>query len=235
MHSDTYPGVSKYIISVFNLNELRYKVLDNVMPDGTYSFSFNEMTPYEQKVTFSFPPSNNVGVFTYGSEPDPILNPNAYMLTLRYISNTTNTIEIGYINSLTNYKTELVIFYPGYMYRYLNQGSIPEGNVTWPQKSDFNVVEKSLSNFSATSSKSYVWRNSVWGSHDIASKTFVEWAFAAPSGNQKINEMPAEILNVHPVLSLGNLEYAGTTFYAQSPAYELTINRADVLIDGKHC
>jgi hypothetical protein len=226
IQEDTYSGVTKYIATVSNGNVLKYKVLDNVQPNGKYSFSFNDMTSFEQKVTFTFPQSSIINVFVYGGDPDPTLTSNAYLLDRRFISNSSTAIVTNYTNSLTNYKTELLIYYNGYQYTYLNQGSIPDGNVTWPQKSDFNVTEKSFSNFSATTLKSYVWRNSLWNYQDAANKITLFWAVTAPLGNQKINELPAEIINVHPALSLNNLKYYGTIFYTQSPAYELFFDNA---------
>ena len=106
----------------------------------------------------------------------------------------------------------------------MNLGAIPDGNIVWPQKSDFNISEKSLSNFSATTSKSYVWRKSRWSYSDVASKTVVTWDVLSSSGNQSIQELPSEITSVHPILSLNSMKYASTIFYTQSPAFESFVN-----------
>jgi hypothetical protein len=118
----------------------------------------------------------------------------------------------------------LVIGYAGYAYDYLNIGSIPDGKVEWPQKSDFNITEKSFTNFSATTSKSYVWRLSTWGYYDAASQTSVTWNISASLGHQLIKELPSEITSVHPALSLQNMKHSSTTFYTQSPTFESVVN-----------
>lgn len=225
MQSETYAGMKKQIATVSSGNILKYKVLDNIQPGGKYSFSFNDMTPFEQKVTFAFPQSNSLNVFVYANESEPTYW-NSHLLDMRYISRSPTGVVTSYTNSMTNYTTQLLIYYTGYMYTYLNRGPIPDGNVIWPQKSDFNVTEKSLFNFSATTSKSYVWRNSAWGYQDATNKIRVSWSVSAPSGNQKINELPTEIINVHPALSLNNLKYSVTTFYTESPPYELFFDNA---------
>lgn len=225
IHKDTYAGASKYIVTVSDGTSLKYKVLNNVQPNDSYSFSFNDMDPFDQKVSFTFPESDNVNLFVTGSEPDVMLTPNEYMLMMRFSSDTPTTIEAGYLNNiLTNYKTQLIIGYPGFMYQYTNIGSIPDGEVAWPQKSDFNIVEKSLKKFSATTSKSYVWRLSVWGYNDATNKTYVTWNISSSSGHQLVEELPYEITSVHPALSFNNLNHSSTTFYTQSPAFESFVN-----------
>ncbi|WP_276372716.1 hypothetical protein [Chryseolinea sp. H1M3-3] len=224
LQSYTYTGVSKYIVTVSDGFSLRYRVLDNVHADDSYSFSFYDMDRFNQRVDFTFPQSSDVMLRVTGSEPDATLTPNAYTLMTRYPLNTQTTIEAGYLNILTNYRTVLNIGYPGYAYEFKNIGSIPDGNIAWPQKSDFNITENSFTNFSATTSKSYVWRLSTWGYSDAPSKTSVTWNVSTSSGHQFIKELPSEITSIHPALSLENMKHSSTTFYTQSPTYESLVN-----------
>jgi hypothetical protein len=221
MQSDAYSGVTKQLVTVSNANVLKYKMLEDVQPDETYSFSFNDMAPYDQLVSFSYPSANNISLFVWGSEPDPTLTPNSYLLTMRHLSNATTGIQAGYINSLTNFKTDLTLYYPGYSYNYLNVGAVPDPEIAWPQTSDFTIAEESLSNFSVGASASHVWRVSRWNHEDGVNKTFVSWTVASPSGTQHFNALPTDITSIHPALSLDDLEYDGTTFYTESPAYQL--------------
>lgn len=226
LNSPTHAGVSKYIVTLFSGNSLRQKVLNNVTPNSNHSFSFNEMDPFDHTVDFTFSPTDNVALYVSGSEPDAALSPNNYSLITHFQFHAHNTIKAGYLTSLTNYKTRLTITYPDFGYEYINIGSIPDGNIAWPQKSDFDINEKSFTNFSATASKSYVWRYSTWGYSDGASQTSISWNVSALSGNQSIQELPTEITNVHPELSLSNLKHAATTFYTQSPTFESVLNTA---------
>ena len=224
LRSSTFAGASKHIVTVSDGFSLKHKVLNNVQPNDSYSFSLNDMDLFDKTVDFTFPQSNQVTLYVQGSEPDATLIPNRYTLTSHFNSDPHTTIKAGYLNSLTNYNTYLYIVYPEYQYEYENLAAIPDGNIAWPQKSDFNISEKSFTNFSATTSKSYVWRKSRWGYSDVASKTVVTWDVLSSSGNQSILELPSEITSVHPILSLNNIKHASTTFYTQSPAFESIVN-----------
>lgn len=221
LQSSTFTGASKYISTVTSGNMYRYKVLDNVRPNETYDFSFDDMIPFEEKATFIFPEAKFVSLFVYGSDPELASTPNSFLLDWRLISNPGTAIVPEYINVLTNYRTELAVYYEGYSYSYVNQGSIPDDLSTWPQQSDFGVNEKSLSNFSAATSKPFVWLMARWGYSDIPNKTAVSWQVSSPSPNFRIKELPAEIIGAHPALTFDNFNYQGSTFYTQSPAYEL--------------
>jgi hypothetical protein len=158
----------------------------------------------------------------WGSEPDPTLTPNSYLLTMRHLSNATTGIQAGYINSLTNFKTDLTLYYPGYSYNYLNVGAVPDPEITWPEKSDFLIAEESLSEFAVGTAAPYVWRVSRWNHEDGVNKTFVSWTVSSPSDTQHFKALPTDIVSVHPALSsLEDMEYDGTTFYTESPAYPL--------------
>ena len=220
----TLAGVSKYIVTVCDGPSLKHHVLNNVQPSDSYSFSLDDMEPFDKTINFAFPQSNQVTLYVRGSEPDATLDPNSYTLIAHYNSDTHNTIKAGYLNSLTNYKTQLYIAYPDYGYEYENFGAIPDENINWPQKSDFNISEKAFTNFSATTSKSYVWRKSRWIYQDVASKTVVAWEVSSSSGSQSIQELPSEITSAHPALSLSNIKYGSTIFYTQSPAFESIVN-----------
>lgn len=220
LQSYTYSGATKYILTVTSGNMYRYKVLDNVQPNHTYSLSFNDMIPSEEKTTFIFPEAEFISLFVYGGAPDLTSTYNSFLLDWQLISGPITAIVPEYINALTDYRTELSIFYADYAYSYVNQGAIPDDISTWPQKSDFSVTKKSLSNFSTATSKSFVWLSTAWGYSDMPNKTRVNWNVSSPSPTYKIKELPAEIISLHPALALDNFVHGTTTFYTKSPAYE---------------
>ena len=224
LQTGVYGDFSKYLVTISDGNAFKYRMLTNVQPGEKYSFSFNDMDDVEEIVDFTFPQANSVMLHVTGIEPGVTVEPNAYTVMFRYLSNTSTTIKAGYIDLLTNYRTSLLLDYSGYQYEYSNIGSVPNGEVTWPQKADFNITEKSLTNFSATSSKPYVWRRSLWGYNDVPSKTTIDWQFLASSGTQFVKEIPPEITSIHPVLTFSNLEYSATTFYTESPPFESVAN-----------
>ncbi len=224
MESTTFKGISKHIVTVSDGYSLKHRVLNDVKPNDSYSFSFYDMAPFDQTVDFTFPQPDHVLLDVWGSEPNTTLTPNYYNLVAHFNSDAHTTIKAGYLNSLTNYRTQLNIVYSDYLYDYINIGSIPDGNIAWPQKSDFNINEKFFTNFSATASKSYVWRKSRWSYSDAVSQTVITWDVSASSGNQSFQELPSEITSVHPILSFNNMKHASTTFYTQSPAFESIVN-----------
>jgi hypothetical protein len=225
IQTSTFLGLSKYIVSASDGNSLKYKILNDVKANDSYNFSFNDMAQFNQTINFTFPQSNNVNLAVYGGEKDATLIPNAYTLMMCSLYKTRTTVKAGYLDILTNYATVLEVGYTGYAYEYLNRGSIPDGKVAWPQRSDFNITEKSFTNFSATTSKPNVWRLSTWAYNDAGSQTYITWNVSASSGNQLIKELPAEITSIHPALSLDKIKHSSTTFYTESPAFESFVDR----------
>ena len=118
----------------------------------------------------------------------------------------------------------LNVSYTDHACEYKKVGSIPDGTIAWPQKSDFNLSETSFTNFSATSLKSYIWRESTWTYSNAVDQTSITWNVSASSGKQSILELPLEITSVHPVLSFNNLKHYSTIFYTQSPAFEAIVD-----------
>ncbi len=222
--SYTYSGITKHIVTISDGYLLKHRLLNDVKPNDSYSFSFDDMDPFDHTVDFTFPQTDDVIFYVSASEPNTNVTWNNYSLIGHYKSDLHTTIKAGYLNSLTNHKTRLNISYPGYGYEYQNIGSIPNGNIAWPQKSDFNISDKSFTNFSVTTLKSYVWRLSRWGYIDAGSQNVISWNVSAPLGSQSIKELPSEITSVHPALSFSNLKHSSTTFYTQSPTYESLVN-----------
>jgi len=224
MQSGTVVGMSKYIIAVSDGTALKYKILNNVQPNESYTFSFGDMDPFNHTVDFTFPQSNNADLIVFGGEPDVTSVPNTYELVANYLHHAQSTIKAGYIDILSNYRTVLTVDYPGYAYYYQNLGSVPDGKVAWPQRADFNITEKSFAKFSAAASKSYAWRLSTWGYNDAPSQTYITWNVSASSGNQIIKELPSEFTSLYPDLSLDKIKHSSTTFYTESPTFESVVD-----------
>ena len=219
LNTTTHAGVTKFILSIDDKSSLKYKILENVKANDNISFSFLDMLPYDNIINFNFQPTSDVTLFVIGSEPDPNLYPNSYSLQA-YLGNlnTRSTQRAGYLNSLTNYRTMLTITYPDYSLEYVNFGSIPNPNITWPQKSDFSITTSTINNFKASAKKPFAWRYSTWTYLD--SQNNVGWTVYAPNDHQTIGELPAEILSQHPALALTKMTYHSTMFYTDAMSYE---------------
>ena len=218
LETSTYADFPNHIITIGDGNTLKHKIVSNVKPNDSHSFSFYDMNPFDQTVDFNFPQPGDVILSVNGVEPGKPTND--HFLLLHLGAHKHNTIKAGYLNILTNYRTRLDISYPDYAYEYRKLGSVPDGNIVWPQKSDFTINEKAFVNFSATTLKSYLWRYSTWSYYDAASQVVFNWDVSSSLGNQFIKDLPAEITSAHPAISLSNLKHASTTFYTQSPAFE---------------
>jgi hypothetical protein len=216
----THAGVTKFIASVDDKSSLKYKILDNVKPNDEISFSFLDMLPYDNTITFNFPPTNDVTLFVIGSEPDANLYPNSYYLQNYYAGTSVrSTQRAGYLNSFNNYRTLLTITYPDHVLEYINAGTVPDPNsIVWPVKSDFSITTSAINSFKASAKKAFAWRSSTWSYLD--GENSVTWTVCSPNDNQTIGELPSEIISQHPTLALSKMTYSSTTFYTDAMPFE---------------
>jgi hypothetical protein len=212
---------NKYILQLSdNTGDLRYTVLESVKANDSYQVSFDDMQPFDKTIDFVFPQSSDVVLRVMGREAGESLLDNGYDLHSPGGSNARTQIKAGYLNSLTNYSTQLTVGYADFEYVYMNQGSIPQPNIKWPSKAGFNLSSKLIHNFSANVSSPFNWRVSSWEHQKLSSPTArVLWRIFSNSESHKLSELPAEILSKHPVLAFENLNHSSTTFYTESEPY----------------
>ena len=67
IQTSTYSGISKYILSISDGNQMKYKVLDNVQANDSYNVSFTNMLPFDNSITLTFPACDNVTMYVNGS------------------------------------------------------------------------------------------------------------------------------------------------------------------------
>ena len=216
LRTDTFAGITKYIVSLSDGSQLRYKELGNVPPNEFLGFSISNMLPFDTEVNFTFPSCNNVVLNVSASEPDPSAKPNAYGLVSHsnYDSHTHSSMKAGYLNNLTNYKTRLILTYSDFGYEFLDIGSIPNVDIVWPLKSDFTIPETSIQNFRANATTTFLWRASTWSY--VNSGHVVNWNVFGSTNSQVLTELPSEITDQYPELALTNQQHAYTTFYTRS-------------------
>ena len=53
----------------------------------------------------------------------------------------------------------------------------------------------------------------------ITSTIRISWGVHSTSGNHILEELPSEIITIHPLLGLDNQKYRATTFYTASHIY----------------
>lgn len=212
---------TKYTVSVKSNNEWRYHTLEDVNEGDSFEFSFADMEPYYQTVNFQFPSSENIDCSVYKKENGKFQYP--YFDSWHIVGEKTTT-DVPYPADNEEYFTSIEIGYSSYSLSYKNYGAIPDGTVQWPTRSDYSFDDKSFSEFSVSSSKPYVWRNSTWSYDDAASKKYVRWIVNSANTEQALKELPAEFINAYPFLSFSQLTLTTTRFYTESASFSSIID-----------
>jgi len=224
-----YAKDTKFLVQASDGSTLKYKFLENVKPTDVFDISFADMLDFDKVVEFNFPETTNVKLTVNAFDDDPALQAFGFFgfrLSNHFKNDIHSKIQAGYLNALTKYETSLVARYGDYAYQYSNYGSIPDPNITWPSKSDFTINDKSVNNFSATTTAPFVRRYSMWAS----SNNSVLWTVSSPSNKQTFVSLPSEITSNHPALTFDTFIHQSTTFVTKGKPYEEHI---DSLFDGK--
>jgi hypothetical protein len=198
-------------------------MLDNAQPNESYTFSFDELSAFDQAVEFNFPESNEVFFYISGREADQSIEGPSYLHQLHFGSDFHTSMKGGYLNSLTKYVTEFSVGYPTYKFFYRNKGSIPEPNISILSSSGYAISSHDIQDFSATSTEPFVYRKSHFGVAEPANNLEVFWLVHSVFGTHTLTELPAEIIASHPKLSIANMKHISTQFYVESLPYERAI------------
>lgn len=225
LQTSTYTGIGKYILTVSNGPEMKYKVFDNVKPSDSYNLSYNDMLPFDHAALFNFPTCSEISMYVYGSETGVSAIPNNYTIQSLYSIDPRSSLQVGYLNSLTNYVTGIYLRYPDYSLDYTIVGSFPNANnITWPLKTDFQITASSINDYSIVAKQPYIWRIGAWQFVDATNSVY--WQVISPTDAQAFDEMPAEIIAQHSALSLSNMTYLQSTIYTQNIPYDDNVNNA---------
>lgn len=216
---------SRAIMTLFDGNDLRHRVLNDVKPNDSFSFSFEDMEPFDHTVEFTFPETDDIAFYVEAEEPDVETNSKYYLMS-HYKYHPHSSITAGYLNSLANPTTSLTIGYPDFGYYFYHVGSVSERIAAWPEKNDFIISDKSFKSFRATTSSSYIWRRSVFHLNDEANSIY--WHVLSSSGQQNFKELPAVIFG-EPEVIRSNLRHTSTTFYTQSQPFDAIVERSFLL------
>src|SRR5690606_22246470 len=106
---------SRAIMTLFDGNDLRHRVLNDVKPNDSFSFSFEDMEPFDHTVEFTFPETDDIAFYVEAEEPGVETNSKYYLMS-HYKYHPHSSITAGYLNSLANPTTSLTIGYPDFGY-----------------------------------------------------------------------------------------------------------------------
>ena len=216
------PGAPNQHLSLrLGWDVLKHKFIRDIKNTTTYTFQYEELDDFDQVVNFSFPSTNNFYLGVSGREPGSAgvgyttCSLRSYQTSPDYFQ----TLNAGYLNALTNYKTELDLWYSSYQYEYANTGAIP-GAISWPDPSKFKVDNTTITNFSIGTAPDYQYRVSTWGSN--ASQPLIGWQFMSNSSSYLFKGLPADLKALVPDVDLNALTYNGTKFYTKGLTFDET-------------
>jgi hypothetical protein len=137
-------------------------MLDNIQPNDSYTFAFDELSEFDKTTEFTFPESSDVNFYVSGREADQSIESASYLHHFQISNDLRTSIKGGYLNTLTRYVTSLSVSYPTYKFFYHNKGSIPETNISAPSPAGYAILSKDIQNFSATSSAAFIYTRSFF-------------------------------------------------------------------------
>lgn len=219
---------SKYLLQASDeLGSIRYKMLDNIKPGDSFTFSFDEFSEFDKTVEFTFPESNSVLLAQVGHEEDQSIESSSYLHHLHIPSDPDDlhsSIKAGYLNSLTKYVTSVIVSYPSYKLFYQNKGSIPEAGFPILSSANYSILSKDVRDFSAASANPFIYRTSHFSyAGPTSAAPIITWYVHSSAGSHKLQGVSQEILESHPLLELTNLKYISTSFFVESLPYEKAI------------
>lgn len=204
-----------------------YKIINDVTDaGGDFVFDYDDFSNFDQVIEFVFPPSSQYDLEVSGMKVD---DPGHWgpFITNHHLGGDSHTSwKAGYLNNFSNHRTNLKINYSGYYLTYSHVGSIPTGEVAWPNVSDFAVENSVLKTFSAKSSSAMTYRASSWFYNLPEEKTRVNWNVYSQHSSQKFNKLPDEILGAFPGLKIDKFQYKNTSFFTGPRSYENFLNVA---------
>jgi hypothetical protein len=226
VNCETTTNTNKYFFQMADASgNLKYKILENVTPGGTYSASYADLSNFDQTVDITFPQTNNLFFAITGRESGQSTNESGFTMNFVLPGQQQRTgIKAGYLNGFSP-ATLLFLSYPEFSYYYNNIGSLPSGDITWPSKSDFAVNSESLTAFSSTAPSSFKYRQSNWSYGSSSPGTIANWSVYSSSKGHAISGLPAEILTLYPTLKMDGFQYYNTTFFVGTKSY------ADMIAD----
>ena len=139
---------------------------------------------------------------------------------LTYVSSTASRhfATLGYLDTFTNYFTNLSVEYdnsPKYYYERL--GTAPQ-KIELPLKDSFSLTDRNIFQFSFQHNKPFLQRSSYW-MYKEAGATLRWEVHAPPDAVQLYPDLPAELRNRFPLLSSINLQHERTLFTVQGESY----------------
>lgn len=134
-----------------------------------------------------------------------------------------NIAKVGYLNSFKKFKTGLSVGIGEFEYGYIKTGSKMEA-IALPVMPSIEIIGGTATNFKFTSNKNYKFEESYWVSNEnivnsVSGFTTLRMNSTGDNGHL-LGELPAEIIEKHPSLSLEGLKLRTLKIYTKSSTYD---------------
>ena len=204
----------------------KYKFYNNVVNNSSFIESYSALNNFDKTVTVAFPATktSDIYYFVHSYEPGQSLNYSSYLTNVNFSNSyfarpneLRSSITLGFLDMLPINRIVLDIRTSTYKYVYARSGTAPE-QITLPLNAEFELRDKSVTNFQYQSSQDFIYRISYW--YDTTSTAILSWFVRAPqAGVQKISELPAEFATRYPEFNSSNLSHVETAFITQGNTY----------------
>ncbi len=223
---------NNYLLTILDDdNNFKYIQLNDVKNDDNLNLDYSDFSDFDHYLNIDLPSAqapntsvlalendinSNVGVYTLNHDFDP-----------SYWHIPQNFIKIGYLDAFKKYKVRFDLNLDGCRYNYRKNGD-KTALLTIPSKPDFTYEDESISNFSFSTSASYIRQLSRWETplEEINNTGFkVQWTIYSDSETSlNFYDLPEDIKNMYPDLSISSMKYGSTTIYLKSESQSDFIN-----------
>jgi len=217
-----YEGITKYLLTASNLDQMGYKFLEGVHAGDVDEVKFSELTPFEHQIEFTFPETDHATLFTTQAEPGKNSSASGYQVMKRWPDDMRSSLKAGYISSLGAPLTYLELTYEtGNRLIYTNNGEIPTGHVGWPAFSDYKVISEDINTYAYSAPERTKYGVGQW--RFTEGNTLYGWTFYSSNHVHVIPNLPEELLTKYPGIIMDKFRYTGTHFVAEGLSYEAYI------------
>jgi hypothetical protein len=219
--ADIFEKNRNFLLTIASDGNPRYKFFENVKNGDFFEITFENMLEYDKILNISFPAAKDP--FVRVSTRDDIGEEwyytyyNGFNLPPFAGSSTISNLKIGYLNRFEKYNTYILIYLPDFTFSYEKSGSAPDA-VNVPDRAHYQVVDKTLENFSYSSEAPFTWRVSRFSDRSTPDKQ-VWWVLNAPEGTDRILELPQPFLELYSFIKMQNFKHTTTQFRTSTEGY----------------
>lgn len=149
-----------------------------------------------------------------------------------------NPVKIGYLDSFSIFRTSVNIYNPTYYYYFHQLGAKTEEIILPEFEPYVDVLDESINSFDFITNVEYfrkfsVWSNQIPNKNDSGFRDII-WAITSEKSSIPALNLPTEILEKYPDLTVEDLPYHHTAFYTDKTKYENFIDRRFISPDIFH-